>query len=312
VASAGVIGEPVQRRPGRAPAQLWGMNAGVWFVLPALTIIAVFFLLPIVASLALSLTDFDIYALADWQNLRVVGLNNYVQLLSTERFWTAFYNTLYFVAVGGPIAIAASLSAALLLESKLTRFKTLWRTIFFAPVVTTLVAAAIVWRYLYHTQYGLINQVLGWLGVAPIDWMGDPRWSMPAIMLFAAWKNFGYNMVIFMAGLQAIPSELYEAAEVDGARPLARFWHITLPMLAPTFLFVAVTTTIGYFQLFAEPYVMTRGGPEDSTYSMVMLMYEEGFRWWRLGLASSIAFLLFMITLAVTLVQIRVQRRWSA
>ncbi len=295
-----------------AGARVWGLPAGLWFAGPALAIIFVFFLLPIAAAIVLSLTDFDIYALAHWRNLRFVGLANYLQIFRTERFWTALANTLYYVAIGGPLSVAASLGAALLLESKLTRFKTLWRTIFFAPVVTTLVASAVVWRYLYHTKYGAINHALSSIGVEPIDWMGDPRWSMPAIMLLGIWKTFGYNMVIFMAGLTTIPNELYEAARVDGASPLRRFLHITLPQLAPTFLFVSVTTMIGYFQLFAEPYVMTRGGPEDSTYSLVMFMYEQGFRWWRLGMASAIAVVLFLITLAATLVQIRLQRRLAS
>jgi multiple sugar transport system permease protein len=310
----------VRRARWRGGPRIWGVPAGLWFVAPAMLIIGVFFILPIAASLLLSLTDFDIYALADLNNLRVVGLDNYVQLVRSELFWTALVNTLYFVAVGGPVSVAASLGAALLLESKLTRLKVLWRTIFFAPVVTTLVASAIVWRYLYHTNYGFINFVLTELQLLFgrdqqdlffIDWMGDPRWAMPAIILLSVWKNFGYNMVIFMAGLSSIPVELYEAAEVDGAGRWSRFRHVTLPMLAPTFLFVGVTTMIGFFQLFSEPYVMTRGGPENSTYSVVMLMYEQGFRWWRLGLASAIAFVLFGIMLAATLVQIRLQRRMA-
>lgn len=295
-------------------ARVWGMPAGWWFAGPALAIITIFFLLPIAAALVLSLTDFDKYALAHWRNLRWVGFDNYHQLFRMPRFWTALVNTLYFVAIGGPLSVAASLGAALLLESKLTRFRTLWRTVYFAPVVTTLVAASVVWRYLYHTKYGLINRGLSLLGAPPesVDWMGDPRWAMPAIILLGVWKNFGYNMIIFMAGLGAIPAELYEAARVDGARPWRLFWHITLPQLAPTFLFVSVITMIGYFQLFAEPYVMTRGGPENSTYSLVMLTYEEGFQWWRLGTASAIAVVLFLLTLAATLVQFRIQRKWAA
>jgi multiple sugar transport system permease protein len=293
-------------------ARLWGLPAGWWFVAPALAIIFLFFLAPIFASLLLSFTDFDIYALADWQNLRFVGLDNYHQLFNTPRFWTALKNTLYFVLLGGPLSVAVSLGAALLLEAKATRFKALWRTVFFAPVVTTLVAVAVVWRYLYHTQYGLINHLLAAVHIGPVDWMGSPRWAMPAIILLAVWKNFGYNMVIFMAGLQSIPRELYEAAEVDGASPGRRFWHVTVPMLGPTFLFVGVTTMIGLFQLFAEPYVMTQGGPLDSTYSLVMLMYEQGFRWWRLGFASSVAFVLFALTLAATSIQLRLQRRSAA
>jgi multiple sugar transport system permease protein len=286
-----------------------GPRSGWWFAGPAVAVIAVFFLLPIAASILLSLTDFDIYALAEWRNLRFVGLRNYVQLLHSERFWVALRNTLYFVAVGGPLSVAASLGAALLLESKLTRLKVVWRTLFFAPVVTTLVAVAIVWRYLYHTRYGLFNLALTQCGFEPIDWLGDPHWAMPAVILLAVWKNFGYNMIIFMAGLQSIPQELYEAAEVDGAGPWRRFWHVTLPMLAPTFLFVGVTTMIGFFQLFAEPYVMTQGGPGESTYSLVMLMYEQGFRWWRLGFASAAAVTIFGLTLAATLGQVWLQRR---
>jgi len=152
-----------------------------------------------------------------------------------------------------------------------------------------------------------LNHALGWIGLGPVDWLGDPNWSMPAIILLAVWKNFGYNMLIFVAGLQSIPDELYEAAAVDGADARQRFWHVTLPGLAPTFLFVSVTTMIGYFQLFAEPYVMTQGGPLRSTVSLVLLMYEEGFRWWRMGVAATIAFILLVITLAGTLLQMRLQ-----
>jgi len=188
------------------------------------------------------------------------------------------------------------------------RWKSLFRTIYFTPFVTTLVAVAIVWRYLYHTRYGLLNYTLGALGVAPVDWLGDPRWAMPAIILMAVWKNFGYNMLIFIAGLQSIPDELYDAANVDGAGPVRQFFNVTLPMLRPTVLFVSVITMIGYFQLFAEPYVMTQGGPLRSTTSVVLLMYEEGFRWWRMGYAAAIAFVLFVVILAFTLVQFRIQR----
>jgi multiple sugar transport system permease protein len=167
---------------------------------------------------------------------------------------------------------------------------------------------AIVWRYLYHARYGLINHALGFVGIAPVDWLGDPAWAMPAIILMAVWKNFGYNMLILIAGLQAIPAELYEAAELDGASPLRRFVHVTVPMLAPTLLFVAVITMIGYFQLFAEPYVMTQGGPLRATTSVVLLMYEEGFRWWRMGYAAALAFVLFAIILVATLLQLRLRR----
>jgi multiple sugar transport system permease protein len=286
-----------------------GTNAAWIFLAPALVLIGVFFFVPVAASLLLSLTDFDIYAVASTENTRFVGLRNYSQLLQTPLFWTSLQNTFYFALVGGPLTIAVSLGAALLLNAKLVRWKSFFRTIYFTPFVTTLVAVAIVWRYLYHTRYGLLNYGLEALGIAPIDWLGDPRWAMPAIILMAVWKNFGYNMLIFIAGLQSIPDELYDAAKVDGAGPARQFWNVTLPMLGPTMLFVAVITMIGYFQLFAEPYVMTQGGPLRSTTSVVLLMYEEGFRWWRMGYAAAIAFVLFLVILIATLVQLRLQRQ---
>ena len=284
-------------------------NTAAWFFLaPALALIGVFFFLPVAASLLLSVTDFDLYGIANPGNTRFVGLDNYARLLQTPDFWNALKNTLYFAFVGGPLTIAVSLGAALLLNSKLVRFKGFFRTIYFTPFVTTLVAVAIVWRYLYHTRYGFFNYALSILDIAPIDWLGDPHWAMPAIILMAVWKSFGYNMLIFIAGLQAVPEELYDAAAIDGAGPFRRFFSITLPMLAPTLVFVTVITMIGYFQLFAEPYVMTQGGPLRSTTSVVLLMYEEGFRWWRMGYAAAIAFVLFIVILLATLVQFRLQR----
>jgi multiple sugar transport system permease protein len=283
--------------------------AGWIFAAPALIVIGVFFGLPVLAALLLSLTDFDLYALADMANLRFVALGNYVELLRTPMFWKALVNTTYFVAVGVPLSIAVSLAAAMLLNARVARFKALFRTALFAPVVTTLVAVAVIWRYLFHTSYGLVNWTLGQVGIGPVDWLGDPAWAMPTIMLFAVWKNFGYNMVIFLAGLQSIPQDLYEAARIDGASKWRQFQHITLPMLGPVLLVVGVITISGYFQLFAEPYVMTRGDPLQSTVSVLYFMYEEGFKWWNLGRASAVAFMLFLIILAITTVLLRLGRR---
>jgi len=267
---------------------------------PALAVIAVFFALPVVMGLALSLTDFDLYGLADLSTVRFVGLDNYLRLLQTPPFWQALANTLYFVAVGVPASISLSLGTALLLNARIAKWQALFRTALFAPVVTTVVAVAVIWRYLLHTRYGLINQALAAIGIDPVDWLGDPHWSMPAIILFAAWKNFGYNMVILLAALQAIPGELYESARVDGAGPLRQFTDLTFPLLTPTLVMVGILTLAGYFQLFAEPYVMTQGGPLRSTVSVLYFMYEEGFRWWNLGYASAVAFLLFLIVFAVS------------
>jgi multiple sugar transport system permease protein len=281
------------------------------FVAPALLVIGVFFFLPVLAALGISLTDFDIYALADLDNLRFVGARNYLRLVETPLFWKALGNTLFFVVVGVPLSIAASLGTALLLHSRLTRFKAVFRTSLFAPVVTTVVAVAVIWRYLLHTRYGLLNYVLGRFGIEPVDWLGDPDWAMPAIILFAVWKNFGYNMIILLAGLQNIPDDLYEAARIDGATRAQQLRFVTIPALAPTLLLVSMLTIAGYFQLFAEPYVMTQGGPVQSTTSVLYLMYEEGFKWWNLGPASAVAFVLFLLMFAVTALQLRLVRRWS-
>jgi multiple sugar transport system permease protein len=284
-------------------------KAAVLFVTPALATLGVFFFLPVIAGFALSLTDFDLYAIGDIHNVRFIAFRNYRELLGNSIFWTALGNTLYFSLIGGPLTVATSLGAALLVNAKAARFKPLFRTIYFAPVVTTLVAVAVVFRFLYNPRFGMLNRILASVGLPPVDWLGDARWAMPAIIALAVWKNFGYNMIIFVAGLQNIPEELYEAARIDGAGTWRQFRHVTLPMLGPTFLFVGIVTAIGYLQLFAEPYVMTHGGPLNRTLSAVMMMYEQGFKWWRMGYAAAIAFLLFLVIAAATALQMKLQER---
>jgi len=313
---AGSAGAPIAPAVATAPRRRWSgrgslesANAAGWlFVAPALALIFVFFFLPVAASLLLSLTDFDIYAVGDPSNARFIGAANYSRLFHSPEFWSALKNTFVFALVGGPLTVGASLAAAMMVNAKAARFRGFFRTVYFIPFVTTLVAVSVVWRYMYHPQYGLIDYALAKVGVKGPDWLGDPHWALAAIILMSVWKNFGYNMLIFIAGLQSIPTELYEAAQLDGAGPMLRFRHVTLPMLGPTLLFVAVITMIGYFQLFAEPYVMTQGGPLGSTTSMVLLMYQEGFRWWRMGYAAALAFVLFGVMLLWTLVQARLQR----
>lgn len=286
----------------------YSRRAPYFFLAPALFMLCVFFFFPVIASLFMSFTDFDIYGLSDISLVRIVGLDNYSELLRDPLFWTALKNTFYFVLIGGPLSIAVSLGAALLINSKLARLKGLFRLVYFTPVVTTLVSVAIVWRYIYHPRFGLLNYILDIFGIQTVDWLGDPFWAMPSIIILAVWKNFGYNMIIFIAGLQNIPEELYEASKIDGANAVSQFMSITLPMLAPTMLFVGIITMIGYFQLFAEPYVMTQGGPVNSTLSIVLYMYQEGFRWWNMGYAASLAFVLFIIIFIGTLIQLRVQK----
>ena len=287
-------------------------KAAYFFLAPALTAIFVFFFIPVISAFIISFTDFDIYAIGNYSKFRFTGFDNYLKLFDNALFWTALKNTLFFVVISGPLSIAVSLGAAMMLNSKLVKFKGIFRLVYFMPVVTTLVAVSIVWRFIYHPEFGLLNYGLSFLGIGKIDWLGDPNWSMPSIILLSIWKNFGYNMIIFIAGLQNIPEELYEAAEIEGANGWQRFLKITLPMLAPTTVFITIITMIGYFQLFAEPYIMTQGGPLDSTLSIVLYMYQEGFRWWNMGYSSAIAFVLFVIILIGTMIQMWVQKRREA
>jgi multiple sugar transport system permease protein len=283
-------------------------SAAYIFLTPALLAIFIFFLLPVLAAFVMSFTNFDIYSLGNFRYVQFVGFKNYMQILNDPLFWQSLKNTLYFVIAGGPLSIIISLGTAVLLNSKMVKYKSFFRLVYFMPVVTTLVAVSVLWKFIYHPKFGILNYLLGFIGIKGIDWLGDPNWAMPAIILMAVWKNFGYNMIIFIAGLQNIPEDLYEAASIEGASAWQQFKNITLPMLAPTTLFIAIITMIGYFQLFAEPYVMTQGGPLNSTLSIVLYMYQEGFRWWHMGYSSALAFILFFIILVISLIQLKIQK----
>uniref|UniRef100_UPI0026118803 carbohydrate ABC transporter permease n=1 Tax=uncultured Sphingomonas sp. TaxID=158754 RepID=UPI0026118803 len=276
------------------------------FVVPVLVIIALVFVVPTALALALSVTDYSVYALADWSNLRFVGPGNFITLLSTPLFWRALGNTALFAGLGVPMAIGTSLAAALLLNDATVRWKPLWRVALFAPYVTSVVATATVWQFLLNTRFGLLNRGLATIGIAPVDWLGNPSLSIPAILLFVTWKIFGYNMIVFTAALSAVPHDLMEAARIDGASRWGRFRHVTLPAIGPTLLLAAVMSVAGFLQLFAEPYVMTQGGPSQSTVTVLYFMFDEGFKWWNLGQASAVALILFVLILALTAVQARI------
>lgn len=281
------------------------------FIAPALASLFIFLILPIIASLILSMTNCDIYTITDWPSMSFVGLENYRNLFKDSVFWKSVINTSIFVAVGVPLSILLSLFMAVVLNEGYVKMKSFFRAGYFVPVITTLVAVAVIWRFLYNPDYGLANWVLQLFGVEKIDWLRSTKWALPSLIIMAVWKNFGYNMVIFLAGLQAIPLSLYEAAWCDGANKWQSFWNVTLPGLRPTTLFVTVTTLIGYFQFFAEPYVMTQGGPMNSTISIVLHMYYQGFKFFRLGYASAIAYVLFGIIFAFTMVQLRLQKKYT-
>jgi ABC-type sugar transport system permease subunit len=286
-------------------------RAGLIYVAPVLVGTVLVLVVPVILGLLLSVTDFDIYALANWHWLRFVGFRNYLDLLRQPLFWRATGNTLLFAAIGVPAAIGTSLVVALLVHARTVRWKPLWRLLLFAPYVTTLVATALVWRYVLDTRSGLLNYALSFVGVAPVDWLGDPRTSIPATLIFIVWKAFGYNMLVFMAALSTVSQDLTEAARLDGAGAWARFRHVTLPAIGPALLLAAVISVANFLQVFTEPYVMTHGGPAESTVTILYLMFEQGLTWWNLGVASAVAVILFAAILALTAIQARLGRRYE-
>lgn len=300
------------------PAKKTAMDAGrfeapiripLLLMAPAFLLLAVFLFLPILAAGLLSLTDWNVTAVLDSSLVRVTGLENYRRILTDEFFWIALKNTAVFSFIGVPATMAIGLLAAVALDQGFIRGRVVFRTGFFLPVVTTMVAVAVVWKFVYNPEFGILNWFMHTIGAEPRNWLNDPMLALPSLIVMAVWKNFGYSMVIFLAGLQGIPKEYYEAARIDGAGAWDRFLHITLPLLAPTTFFVAIMTTIGYLQFFAEPYIMTEGGPDNATLSIVLYMYREGFKFYNLGYASAIAYVLFAIIVFFSFIQILLSRR---
>lgn len=262
---------------------------------------------PVVQSLFMSFTDTKARDLRNPFNVNIIGLDNFTKALGDPVFRKAALNTVYFVVVGMPLTLALALAAAVALDKGITRFRSVFRLGFYIPVITSIVAVAVVWRFLLQDPGGLINTALGWVGIEGPNWLGDPGSSMPALIMMASWRNFGTGMIIFLAGLQGVPQSLHEAAAIDGAGVWQRFRHVTLPLLRPTLLFVSVTTAIGYLQFFEEPFVMTQGGPLNSTISVSMYTYNQ-FGFGNYGLASAMSYLIFIVIAIVTAIQFRLLR----
>ena len=274
------------------------------YLLPVLIGFTVFTVGPVLTSLYLSFTHYEIGAKPEF-----VALANYRELLGSQLFWQVVGHTFYYALLYVPASVAASLGLALLLEKKV-RGITFFRTVYFLPVVTSMVAAAIIWGWLYNGDIGLLNYLLSLIGISGPKWLQDPNWALPAIALMSVWKNAGYNMMIFLAGLTNIPADYHEAARIDGATAFERFRHITLPLLSPVMFFVLVITTIGAFQVFEQTYVMTNGGPGTSTLTLSYYIWETAFEFFNLGTASALSYLFFIIVLIFTLVQFRARKRW--
>lgn len=279
------------------------------FLFPVIAHLTIFIFIPILASLFLSFTDFDIYSIGDWRRTNIIGVSNYARLLSDPLFWRSVLNTGYFIIAAGPLTIMLALGTAMLLNKRSLPMRGFFRAGNFLPVVTPLVAVAVVWRWIYSPRYGLLNWLMGILGFPDQTWLADPQLAMPCLIVMAVWKNFGYSMVIFLAGLQSIPPNVYEAASIDGAGPWNTFKNVTLPLLKPTTIFVTIITTIGYMQFFAEPYVMTdMGGPQNRTLSVVLYLYKEGFKFFHLGYASAMAYTLCLAIALLSLFQLKLAR----
>ena len=274
------------------------------FAAPFTVVFLVFLALPVLASLLMSLTDLRATDLRHPLAVNFVGLDNYARLFSDELFVRSAVNTLVFVAVGVPLTMAAALAAATALNSGLIRFRALFRVGFYLPVVTSIVAIAVVWRFLLDPEAGLVDNLLRLIGLPGPHWLEDTRTALPSLIVMATWRNFGFLMVVFLAGLQGIPLDLYEAARLDGAGRWQQFRRITVPMLRPTLLFGAVITGIGFLQLFEEPFVMTRGGPLNSTLSVSYHIYNQ-FGFGNYGYAAAASYVLFLAIVALSVVQFR-------
>jgi multiple sugar transport system permease protein len=278
------------------------------FAFPFLAIFAVFLAIPIVASFALSFTGFGLANLQDWFSAPWVGIENYRKLFSDEVFIKTAKNTAVFVIVGVPLTLALGLVAALGLNRGLGKLQGIFRVGYYIPVVTSIVAIAVIWRYLLNPEYGLVNALLGNLGIDGPNWLGEQTTALGSIVALLIWRNFGFDMVVYLAALQAIDPALLEAARVDGANTWQTFRRITLPLLKPATLFLAILTTAGYLQVFEEPFVMTNGGPLGSTRSVAMYVYEQGFKFLNLGYASAIAYALFVVIIVIAFIQFRLLR----
>jgi multiple sugar transport system permease protein len=298
---------PADPGPSRSRPGLREGRAAWVLALPFCVLFLAFTLWPVIQSLFMSFTDTRARDLRTPFAVNLVGLDNYARTLGDQTFLKAAGNTAYFVLVGVPLTLVVALAAAVALNKGITRFRGLFRLGFYTPVITSIVAVAVVWRFLLEPQAGLINNALGWIGINGPNWLGSADWAMPALIMMAVWRNFGTAMIIFLAGLQGVPDSLHEAAALDGAGTWQRFRHITLPLLQPTILFVSVTTSIGYLQFFEEPFVMTRGGPLDSTISLSMYTYKQ-FGFGNYGYAAAMSYLIFVVIAVVTAIQFRLLR----
>lgn len=278
------------------------------FVAPAFLLLLAFGVLPILVAAVVSTTNMNISGLADSSKIRFIGAANYTRLVHDPEFWHALTNTGLFALVGVPSILAASLGVALLLHRSDSRFARALRAFYFMPAITAIVAVALVWGYLYNSQFGLFNYLLSLVGISPVPWLSSPTVAKFSVALVAIWRATGLNIIIFLAALQGIPKEYLEAAAIDGATERQRTLRITIPLLRFAIFFVTITTVINWLQFFDEPYVLTQGGPVGATTSISLYIFQQGFRYNQFGFASAGSLVLFVIIAVVTLAQLRLRR----
>ncbi|ASF40828.1 MULTISPECIES: carbohydrate ABC transporter permease [Halobacillus] len=282
--------EPAKsNQPKKRKRWITPKNVPYLFILPAVTFFLIFTVYPVISSLLLS------FQKREGSGYVFAGLENYIRLFQDGLFYKALGNTFLILLIQVPIQLFLAVIIAVALNSQLVKMKSFFRIAFFMPAITALVASSIIFMIMLDENYGLINYLLSFVGVEPIAWLSDPFWAKVALMVAITWRWTGYNMVIFLAGLQNIPGSLYEAAEMDGASKLKQFFYITIPQLKPIFLFTFVLSTIGTLQLFDEPYILTEGGPNNSTLTITLYLYQNGFRYFDFGYASAIAYVLVLI-----------------
>ena len=275
-----------------------------FFLLPSLSGLVLFTLLPILASLGLTLFEWDLLT-----SPQFVGLGNFQRLIHDRNFWTALGHTLQFIVGYIPLVMILSLGVAVILNQKI-RGVILFRAALFTPVVSAWVAVALLWKWIFNPKFGIVNYLLGLIGIQGPAWLFDPQWAMPAIIITSVWKDIGFVMVMFLAGLQGIPTEYYEAASIDGASSWRRFRHITLPLLSPTTFFALIISLINSFQVFDQVWIMTGGGPAGATSVLVEQIVKNAFSYSRMGYAATLSWVLFLLVFTATAFQMRLQKRW--
>ena len=280
--------------------------AGYLFILPTFIGYTVFIIGPIVAAFGISVNQYDMLSPAEY-----VGLENYINLLADTRLQKVYLNTIYFTVVAVSLNVGIGLMLAVFINRRMPNsLRYFFRTAYFFPVLVALAYSAIIWQYLYQKDTGIINYYLGYFGVAPVPWLSSPRFVIPSIIIMDVWKNTGFSMLIFLAGLQSIPQDYYESAQLDGANLWRLFRHITLPLITPTLFFNLVIYMIGALQVFDSIVVLTQGGPGDASRSLVMYIYEKAFQLFQMGYASAVAITLFFVIMLLTLVQFRSGQSW--